>query len=62
MRGTKKVKKYLMDIKVPPGDRHRCPVLVSGGKIIWLAGHRIDESVKITPNTRTVMKIELFLA
>lgn len=62
MKGTQKVKKYFIDKKVPIGKRHRCPVLISQGKIIWLAGHRIDESVKLTPSTRKVLKIELFLA
>ena len=62
MNGTQKVKKYFIDKKVPLAERYRCPVLVSKGKIIWLGGHRIDESVKLTSSTRKVMKIELFLA
>jgi tRNA(Ile)-lysidine synthase len=62
MKGTQKVKKYFIDKKVPLADRYRCPVLISQGNIIWLGGHRIDESVKLTPSTRKVMKIELFLA
>jgi hypothetical protein len=35
---------------------------VSDGRIIWIAGHRSDESVKITADTETVLKAELFLA
>lgn len=62
MDGTQKVKKYFINNKVPLADRYRCPVVASQGKIIWLGGHRIDESVKLTPSTRKVMKIELFLA
>lgn len=62
MKGTQKVKKYFIDKKVPLADRYRCPVLISQGNIIWLGGHRIDESAKLTPSTRKVMKIELFLA
>ena len=62
MKGTQKVKKYFIDKKVPLADRYRCPVLISQEKIIWLGGHRIDESVKLTPATRKVLKIELFLA
>ena len=62
MTGTQKVKKYFIDKKVPLEERYRCPVLLSQDKIVWLAGHRIDESVKLTPLTRKVLKIELFLA
>ena len=62
MKGSQKVKKYFSDKKVPKAERCRCPVLLSQGKIIWLVGHRIDESVKLTPSTRKILKVELFLA
>jgi len=62
MKGTQQVKKYFINKKVPIEERYRCPVLLSQEKIVWLVGHRIDESVKLTPSTRKVLKIELFLA
>lgn len=60
--GTQKLKKYFIDKKVPRNERVRCPILLSGGKIIWVAGHRMDESVKVRPSTRNVLKVELLLA
>ncbi len=60
--GSQKVKKYFINSKIPEKERHLCPILVSGGKIIWIAGHRSDESVKVAPETETVLKAELFLA
>jgi len=60
--GTQKLKKFFIDRKVPRSDRIKCPILLSRGKIIWVVGHRIDESVKVTPSTRNVLKVELFLA
>jgi tRNA(Ile)-lysidine synthase len=60
--GTQKLKKYFIDKKVPRGERIKCPILLSRGKIIWVVGHRIDESVKVMPSTRNVMKVELLLA
>jgi len=62
MAGTQKVKKFFIDKKVPKTERTRCPILLSRGKIVWVVGHRIDESVKVTPSTRNVLKMELFLA
>ncbi|MFH2064708.1 MAG: tRNA lysidine(34) synthetase TilS [Pseudomonadota bacterium] len=62
MTGTKKVGKFFMDRKVPQKKRLKCPVLLSQDRIIWLAGHQIDDSIKITPATNTVLKAELFLA
>jgi tRNA(Ile)-lysidine synthase len=60
--GTQKVKKFFIDKKVSRSDRIKCPILLSRGKIIWVVGHRIDESVKVTPSTRNVLKVELLLA
>ena len=62
MNGTKKVKKYFIDNKVPVTERSKCPVLLSRNRIVWVAGHRIDESVKIKSSTRNVLKAELLLA
>jgi len=62
MAGTQKVKKFFINKKVPKTERTRCPILLSQGKIVWVIGHRIDESVKVTPSTRNVLKMELFLA
>ena len=60
--GTQKVKKYFIDKKVPRSERIKCPILLSRGKIIWVVGHRIDESVKVMPSTRNILKVELLLA
>jgi tRNA(Ile)-lysidine synthase len=60
--GTQKLKKYFIDKKVPRGERLKCPILLSRGKIVWVVGHRIDESVKVTPATKNVLKVELLLA
>ena len=60
--GTQKLKKFFIDKKVPRSERIKCPILLSRGKIIWVVGHRIDESVKLMPSTRNVLKVELLLA
>jgi tRNA(Ile)-lysidine synthase len=60
--GTQKLKKFFIDKKIPRSERIKCPILLSRGKIIWVVGHRIDESVKVMPSTRNVLKVELLLA
>ncbi|MEW6671238.1 MAG: tRNA lysidine(34) synthetase TilS [Thermodesulfobacteriota bacterium] len=62
MTGSQKVKKYFIDNKVPRAERYRCPLLLSAGKIIWVAGHRIDDSVKVLPTTQRILKVEQVLA
>jgi len=60
--GTQKIKDFFINNKVPRKERINSAVLLCGKKIIWVVGYRIDESVKITPATRQVLKAELFLA
>lgn len=60
--GTQKLKKFFIDKKVPRIERLKCPILLSRGKIIWVVGHRMDETVKVIPTTKNVLKVELLLA
>ena len=62
IRGRQKLKKYFIDHKISRSERMKCPVVLSRNKIIWVAGHRLDNTVKIDPQTRRVLKAELLLA
>ena len=62
MEGTQKLKDYFINNKTPPPQRKKCPLLLSADKIVWVAGHRIDNSVKLVPQTRRVIMGELLLA
>jgi tRNA(Ile)-lysidine synthase len=62
LKGTQKVKKYFTNLKISAAQRQKCPLLLSKGRIVWIAGHRIDNGVKVTPQTRRVLKAELLLA
>lgn len=56
--GTQKLKKYFSDHKIDRAERRRSPLLIGGGRILWVAGHRLDRSVAVTPQTRRVLKGE----
>jgi len=60
--GTQTVKKYFTNQKIPIDQRRQCSLLLSGGRIIWLIGHRIDNSVKVGAHTRRILKAEVLLA
>lgn len=62
LKGSRKVSRFLRDAGIPQKEKRRYPVVISGDKIIWVAGHRIDSSVKITPTTRKALRFELLLA
>ena len=62
LKGTQKLKKYFSDHKVPGAQRRRCPLLLSRNKILWIAGHRMDNYARILPATRRIIKAEVLLA
>lgn len=62
MVGSQKVKTFFINHKVPRSLRLRCPILVSNERIIWIGGYRIDDSAKITQETKKVLKAELLPA
>ncbi|SMC22393.1 tRNA(Ile)-lysidine synthase [Desulfacinum hydrothermale DSM 13146] len=57
MGGSKKVHDLFVDAKVPKSDRARVPIVVDREKICWIAGHRLDDRVRVTPETRNVLAI-----
>ncbi|MBW2367246.1 MAG: tRNA lysidine(34) synthetase TilS [Deltaproteobacteria bacterium] len=61
MTGTQKVKKLFIDRKIPRTQRSRCPIVMSRGQIIWVAGHRIADPVKVTDMTRRILAVTLNL-
>lgn len=52
MRGTKKIKDFLIDAKVPRYKRDSIPLLVRGDEILWVIGYTTSESFKIGHDTR----------
>ncbi|MHB9093237.1 MAG: tRNA lysidine(34) synthetase TilS [Eubacteriales bacterium] len=58
--GTKKLKKFLIDSKVPRLDREKVPVLVTGDdQIIWVAGLRADRRWQVDRDTKKALKLKL---
>ena len=59
MKGSQKLKNFFINNKVPQPDRRLYPVLVSEREIIWIAGHRVAESVKVTQTSQRLVTAEL---
>lgn len=62
MTGTQKLKKFFINQKVHPEERKKGFVVESGGRIVWVAGHRPDHTARLMPDTQNVLKIEVSLA
>ena len=57
MRGRKKLQDFFVDAKVPRDQRRTVPLLVSGDRIAWLVGFRVDERFKVTDSTRRILRV-----
>jgi tRNA(Ile)-lysidine synthase len=62
MTGSQKLKAFFINQKVPRSRRHRCPLLLSGDRILWVGGYRVSDSAKVTEKTKTVLIAELLPA
>ncbi len=59
MAGTRRLKDYFIDIGVPAPRRDAVPLLVAGGRIIWVVGFMPGADAAITPETKRFLKIEV---
>ena len=57
--GRKTVKSYMIDEKIPAGERDRIPVIAQGSHVLWIAGYRLSEGAKIGEDTRMALEIQM---
>ncbi|MCF7858148.1 MAG: tRNA lysidine(34) synthetase TilS [Candidatus Cloacimonetes bacterium] len=56
---NKKLKDFLIDEKVPKFERDKVLIFCEEKKIIWLAGHRIDNRFITSEDTQNILKIRI---
>ena len=59
VKGTQKLKEFFIDHKIPKVERPKVPLLVSGERIVWIVGYRIDERAKVTEKTEKVLVVKV---
>ncbi|MBT9170354.1 MAG: tRNA(Ile)-lysidine synthase [Actinobacteria bacterium] len=59
MKKIKKLQDFFVDSKVPRRARKRVPIVEDFHKIVWVAGLRMDQRVRIDGDTKRVLEIEL---
>ena len=57
--GTKKLKAYLSEKKIPPEKRGRIPLFCRGNRVLWIPGLGIDDKVKIHEGTRRIRVLRI---
>ncbi|MBS60894.1 MAG: tRNA lysidine(34) synthetase TilS [Anaerolineaceae bacterium] len=50
---------YMTNARIPYELRNRIPLLVSGERIIWIAGWRLDQRACISQNTQNIMRVRM---
>jgi len=60
LAGQKKLQDFLVDRKVARAERDRVPLVVDEhDRIVWVAGHEIDEAFRVTEAARAVLILTL---
>jgi tRNA(Ile)-lysidine synthase len=59
MNKSKKVSDFLIDSKLSAEQKKKTYVLLSGNRIAWIIGHRIDHRFRITQQTVSVLTIKV---
>jgi tRNA(Ile)-lysidine synthase len=59
MGNSKKLSDFFIDEKIPIYKRSQIPILESRDDIVWICGYRLDDRFKVTPQTRTILRLEL---
>jgi len=55
--GSKPLKEFLIDAKVPRWERGRTPLVVAGDEILWVVGIRRGAAAPVTPDSRRVVEL-----
>lgn len=58
MKGSKKIKDFFIDEKIPREIREEIPLLVDEKNIIWVIGYRTSESYRLDEKSDKVLKVE----
>jgi tRNA(Ile)-lysidine synthase len=55
MSQLKKISDFLIDLKVPVTEKEKVLLLLSGNKVMWVMGYRIDNRFRITESTERIL-------
>ena len=58
LQGTKKLKKFFIDAKIPREKRGEIPLIASEKEILWVMGMRIADPFKVLETTKKILLIK----
>lgn len=60
LSGSKKLKDYFIDKKIPKDKRDDIPLLCDNEGILWIAGQTIDNRAKVTNLTKKIVELKVW--
>ena len=57
MHGKKKVRKLLIDLKIPYEKRNGLKLLAAGSEVLWIPGICSSELLRIEENTAKIIRV-----
>ena len=60
--GHKSIQDYMVNEKIPAGERDKVLLLADGSHIVWVIGRRISEAYKVTKETKRVLVLSVICA
>ncbi len=61
MKGSKKLKEFFIDEKIPRIERDSIPLIVSGDTILWVVGKRVSNIGRVNKNTKRIFKVSVIV-
>jgi tRNA(Ile)-lysidine synthase len=58
MKGTKKLKDFFIDIKIPKEQRDSLPLITIDNTVLWVIGYRISEKYKVIKETKKIVYLK----
>ncbi|MGC9031708.1 MAG: tRNA lysidine(34) synthetase TilS, partial [Minisyncoccia bacterium] len=58
-KNEKKLSRFMIDKKIPKRERDEILIFENDGKIIWVCGYEISETVKVNEKTEKILKIKV---
>jgi tRNA(Ile)-lysidine synthase len=58
MSAPKKLHEFMVDAKILRSWRGRIPIVCAPQQIIWVVGWRIDDRVKLTEDSKDILRLE----
>jgi tRNA(Ile)-lysidine synthase len=58
MNAPKKLQDFMVDARIPRAWRQHIPIVCSPQQIVWVAGWRIDDRVKLTEASQKVLRLK----